>query len=164
MTAQRNITLPVEQQELKSAFRALIRAFGGQEAAAARLGTRQQRISDCCSPNIDAFARLDEIAILEAETVGMPGHPHVTGVLARHRNLELVQTLECTATGRDLLMLFAKQSRGNSDLAREILDAHADEIVSSAEAEAIETAVDDVIATAIRIRSEARMIQKENRQ
>ncbi len=164
MSVERNITLPPEQQEIKEAFRALVKAYGGQDAVAKRLGTRQQRISDFCSTTTDAFPRADEIATLEAETVGYPGHPHVTTVLARQRLRELVPTPNITATGRDLLMLFARQSKGNSELAEAILEAHEDEHVDCAEAEQIEAAADQVIATALAIRAEARMIQREYRQ
>lgn len=164
MSVERNITLPPEQQEIKEACRALVKAYGGQDAAAKRLGTRQQRISDCCSTSTDAFLRVDEIAILEAETVGYPGHPHVTAVLARQRSRELVPTPNIAATGRDLLVLFAKQSKGNSKLAEKILDAHADDQVDAGEAAQIEAAADQAAATALAIRSEARMIQREYRQ
>lgn len=164
MSVERNITLPPEQQEIKEAFRALVKAYGGQDAVAKRLGTRQQRISDCCSTTTDAFPRADEIATLEAETVGYPGHPHVTAVLARQRLRELVPTPNITATGRDLLMLFARQSKGNSELAEAILEAHEDDHVDCAEAEQIEAAADQVITTALAIRAEARMIQREYRQ
>ena len=99
MSVERNIALPPEQQEIKEAFRALVKAYGGQDAVAKRLGTRQQRISDCCSTTTDAFPRADEIATLEAETVGYPGHPHVTTVLARQRLRELVPTPNIAATG-----------------------------------------------------------------
>jgi hypothetical protein len=164
MSVERNITLPPELQEIKEASRALVKAYGGQEAAAKRLGTRQQRLSDCCSTTTDAFMRADEIATLEAETVGYPGHPHVTSVLARQRLRELVPTPTIAATGRDLLILFAKQSKGSSKLAEKILDAHEDDHVDADEAAQIEAAADQVIATALAIRSEARMIQREHRQ
>lgn len=164
MSVERGVTLIPEQQEIKEACRALVKAYGGQEAAAKRLGTRQQRISDCCSTSTDAFLRIDEIAILEAETVGYPGHPHVTSVLARQRSRELVPTPNIAATGRDLLVLFAKQSKGNSKLAEKILDAHEDDHVDADEAAQIEAAADQAAATALAIRSEARMIQREYRQ
>lgn len=164
MTVERDITLTPEEQEIKVASRALVKAYGGQEAAAARLGTRQQRISDCCSTSTDAFLRVDEIAIMEAATVGYPGHPHVTSVLARQRSRELVPTPSIAATGRDLLMLFAKQSKGNSKLAEKILDAHRDDHVDYAEAGQIEAAADQAAATALAIRAEARMIRRECRQ
>lgn len=163
MTVDRTITLPIELQELKTASRALVRAYGGQEAVAVRLGTRQQRISDCTSRNTDAFLRLDEVAALEAETVGTVGHPHVTHVLARALDMELVALAPCAASGRDLLKLFAGQCRSNGTLADKILEAHDDDIVTPDEAAQIEAAADSVIATAIRIRAEAQMIQREAR-
>lgn len=165
MTVDRTITLTPELQELKAACRALVRAFGGQVAAAERLGTRQQRISDCCSANTDAFLRVDEIAILEAETVGYPGHPHVTNVLARQRGRETVETPIAPATGCDLLKLFAGHSKESSDLAQTILEAKADDgDIDLVEAEAIDDCIDDVIGNALAMRAEVRMIIREGRQ
>ena len=161
MTVARDITLPVDQQELKSACSDLVRAFGGQVPAAERLGTRQQRISDCCHKSIDNFLRVDEIAVLEAATVGYPGHPHVTALLARRIGAELVPTPVIAATGRDLLILFAKQSRKTSDMAETIIAAHDDDRITYDEAVAIEAEADRVIANALAIRAEARMIQRE---
>lgn len=164
MTVARDIALPIEQQELKTACRDLIRAFGGQVAAAARLHTRQQRISDCCSNSTDAFLRLDEIAILEAETFGYPGHPHVTSVLARHIGAELVTTPRTAATGTDLLKLYAAQAKETSDLAATLVDAHSDDEITLVEANAIDRDIDQVIANALAMRAEIRMIIREARQ
>lgn len=164
MSVARNITLPVDLQELKTECAALVRAFGGQVAAAERLGTRQQRISDCCSRHTDAFLRIDEIAILEAETIGYPGHPQVTALLARRIGADLVTTPRVTATGGDLLKLFAAQSQDTADLARVIVEAHVDGEIDLGEAEAIDDVIDDVIANALAMRAEVRMIIREARQ
>lgn len=164
MSIERTFTLTPELQELKAACRSLVRAFGGQVAAAERLGTRQQRISDCCSANTDAFLRVDEVAILEAETVGYPGHPHVTNVLARQRGRETVETPAIAATGRDLLKLYALQSKETSDLCEAVLEANSDGDIELTEAEAIDDAIDDVIAGALAMRAEVRMIIREARQ
>jgi hypothetical protein len=161
MTTARNITLPADQQELKGATRALLRAFGGQEAAAMRLGTRQQRLSDCSSPNTDAFMRIDEVAALESETIGHPGHPYVLATLARQIGFELVRTPTAKATGTDMLQLFAQQSRETSDLAVAICDAHADGHISIEDAIRIEAELDDVIANALAMRAEIRVIRKD---
>lgn len=158
MTIKRDITLPLEQQELKTASRALVKSFGGQDAAAERLGTAQQRVSDLVSSRTDAFFRIDQIALMEAETVGYPGHPHVTKALARQCGFELVPVPSIAAKGRDLLLLFAHQSKGNSELAEAVLAAHEDDHVDVDEAAEIEAAADQVIATALAIRAEARMI------
>lgn len=162
MSDIRDIVLPADQQELKGATRALVRAFGGQEAAASRLGTRQQRISDCLNKNTDSFLRIDEIAVLEDETVGHPGHPHVTGTRARQLGYELVRTPVITASGKDLLHLFARQSKENSDLAQAIVESSADGSICAADAERIERELDDIIANAVAMRAEARLIRKES--
>lgn len=161
MTDRRDIVLPPDQQELKTACRALVHAFGGQVAAAARLGTRQQRISDCVSRNTESFLRIDEIAIMEDETVGHPGHPHVLATRARQLGYELVRTPTITATGKDLLVLFARQSKENSDLAQAIVETTADGIICAADAARIESECDDIIANAIAMRAEARLIIRE---
>lgn len=158
---RRDIVLPADQQELKGACRALVRAFGGQDAAASRLGTRQQRISDCINQHTEAFLRIDEIAVLEDETVGHPGHPHVTAARARQLGYELVRTPIITATGKDLLHLFARQSKENSDLAQAIVDSCADGHICGDEAGLIERELDDIIANALAMRAEARMIRRE---
>lgn len=161
MTDRRDIVLPPDQQELKAACRALVRAFGGQEAAASRLGTRQQRISDCTNTHTDGFLRVDEVAALEHETVGLPGHPHVLATRARQLGYELVRTPTITATGKDLLVLFAQQSKENSDLAQAIVETTADGIICRADAERIVSECDDIIANAIAMRAEARLIIRE---
>lgn len=164
MSVARNITLPVDLQEIKTACADLVRAFGGQVAAAERLGTRQQRISDCCSKNTDAFLRIDEVALLEADTVGYPGHPQVTSLLARRLGAELVTTPRTTARGLDLLKLYALQAKETSDLASTLVEAHVDEAITLAEAEAIDDDIDQVIANALAMRAEVRMIIREGRQ
>lgn len=161
MTERRDIVLPPDQQELKTACRALVHAFGGQVAAAARLGTRQQRISDCVSRNTESFLRIDEIAIMEDETVGHPGHPHVLATRARQLGYELVRTPTTTASGRDLLQLFAEQSKENSELAQAILAAHADGQITSDEAERIDRECNDIMAVTLALRAEARLIIRE---
>lgn len=161
MSDRRDIALPAEQQELKTACRALVHAFGGQEAAASRLSTRQQRISDCTNRNTESFLRIDEIAVMEDETVGHPGHPHVLSTRARQLGYELVRTPTITATGRDLLHLFARQSKENSDLAQAIVESSADGNICASDAERIERELDDIIANAVAMRAEARLIRKE---
>ena len=88
--AARIAALSAQDQELKTAFAALVRAFGGQEAVAAAHGVRQQKVSDWGNPRIAEFPPLDLIARLEACTVGHPGHPHVTGLMARRAGYLLV--------------------------------------------------------------------------
>lgn len=162
MTVARDITLPVDQQRLKTACAELVRAFGGQVAAAHRLNTRQQRISDCCSKTTDAFLRIDEIAVLEAETIGYPGHPHVTSLLASRIDAQIVTTPRVTATGKDLLQLYAAQARETADLAGEIAAAQMDGEIRLHEARRIDAEIDQVIAGALAMRAEVRMIIRES--
>ncbi|OHC96406.1 MAG: hypothetical protein A2792_00220 [Sphingomonadales bacterium RIFCSPHIGHO2_01_FULL_65_20] len=161
MSDDRYITLPVEDQEIKTACGKLVRAYGGQEAAGERIGRPQQHVSDCCNKRRGKWLRIDEVATLESETLGHQGHPHVTALLARRAGFELVPTPTITATGRDLLILFAKQSRKTSDMAETIIEAHDDERIDYDEAVAIEAEADRVIANALAIRAEARLIQRE---
>lgn len=161
MSDDRYITLSVEDQELKTACGKLVRAYGGQEAAGERIQRPQQHISACCHKSRDKWLGIDDVATFESETVGHAGHPHVTALLARRAGFELVPTPAIAATGRDLLLLFAKQAKGSSDLAEAVLDANADGVVTADEAAEIEAAADQVIATALAMRAEARMIQRE---
>lgn len=81
----RTVTLSPDQQSGKSSFKGLVKAFGGQEAAASETGLRQQKISDMGLPNIAEFPTLDLIDHLEDCTVGLPGWPHVTNWLCHRR-------------------------------------------------------------------------------
>ena len=164
MSDDRYITLSVEDQELKTACGKLVRAYGGQDAAGERIQRPQQHVSACCHKRRDKWLRIDEIATLEGETIGHDGHPHVTALLARRGGFELVPTPSIPATGRDLLVLFAKAAKGSSQLAEAVLDALGDGVVEAREAAEIEAAADEVIATALAMRAEARMIQREARQ
>lgn len=81
----RSATLPPVAQAGKAAFKALVKAFGGQDAAAEECGIRQPRISDMGNPNVDEHPPLWMIDHLEDCTVGHPGWPHVTNWLCRRR-------------------------------------------------------------------------------
>lgn len=164
MSDDRYITLSVEDQQLKTACFALAKAYGGQEAVGERINRPQQHVSACCHKRRDKWLRIDEIAILESETVGHDGHPHVTALLARRAGFELVPTPTIAATGSDLLKLYAKQAKETSDLAATIVEAHVDGKFSLAEAEAIDDEIDQVIANALAMRAEVRMIIREGRQ
>src|SRR5688500_376488 len=85
MSGERNLILPPVLQSAKAAFRGLVRAFGGQEAAALETGKGQSRISAYGHANMADFAPLDVIDALERSTDGLPGWPHVTLWLCRQR-------------------------------------------------------------------------------
>lgn len=85
------VTLSADEQELKAAFRQLVRAFGGMDATAVATGYAQSTVSDWASAQKAAFAPLHVVSQLEACTVGHPGHPHVTRLLARRAGFLLVE-------------------------------------------------------------------------
>ena len=84
----RSLSLTPEQQSGKASFKALVKSFGGQDAAAEETGVRRQKISDMGLANVAESPTLDLIDALEDRTVGMPGWPHVTSWLCRRRGAE----------------------------------------------------------------------------
>ena len=80
-----------QDQALRVATRALVRAAGGQEAAGAFVGKPQQRISQYATPHDKAWMPLDAVARLEDVTASEPGHPHVTRELAQRQGYALVR-------------------------------------------------------------------------
>lgn len=99
MSADRSIVHPPHLQGAKVAFDELVRAYGGQVAASAETGKSQPRISAYGLLNTADFPPLDVIDTLEARTVGLPGHPHVTRWLARRRGMMLVPLPELQPSG-----------------------------------------------------------------
>jgi hypothetical protein len=91
MSGERTLTLPPDLQAGKAATKALVRAYGGQEAAAAARGKSQSRLCAYGLPNTDDFIPIDDVHALEACTHGAAGHPHVTRWLAREAGYELVR-------------------------------------------------------------------------
>jgi len=85
MSGERTLTLPGHLQALKRATKELIRAFGGQEAAAAETGRSQSRLAAYGLPNTADFAPIDVIDAIEDMTHGAPGWPHVTLAMCRRR-------------------------------------------------------------------------------
>jgi hypothetical protein len=141
MSGPRTLALPPEDQQIKKASADLVRAYGGQLAAAEMLGTRQQRLSDCGHRNTADYLRVDEVARLEDVTHGTPGHPHVTRALARRQGYGLFRVANAAPCGTDLLKLLADQARENGDIASAVLAAIADHRIEPHEAEAIITQI-----------------------
>lgn len=85
MSTANDIVHPPHLQGAKAAFKALVRAFGGQEAAEAELGKSQSRLSAYGGPNTADFPPIDLVDALEERTHGTAGWPLVTGWLCRRR-------------------------------------------------------------------------------
>jgi len=124
MSGPRDLVLAPEYQGLKRASAALVRAAGGQEAAAAEVGKARSRLSDYGSVNTADFMPIDVVLGLEAVTHGLPGYPLVTACLAR-------------ASGHVLVALPDVGRIAGGDLTRAIA-AHAEE-AGQATSAALET-------------------------
>jgi hypothetical protein len=116
MSGARDLMLPPELQAGKAATAALIRAFGGQEAAAAETGKRQSRFSDYGSPHTADFISIADVRTLEVATHGHPGHPHVTRWLARQTGHVLVRLPEAAACAGDLQCELGAVSKETGDV------------------------------------------------
>ena len=122
--------MAAQQQGLKRATAALVRAVGGGEAAAGFCRYRQQKLSDCGNVNQPAeFMAADVILDLEAVTHGTPGHPVVTRYLARAAGFELV-ALPDSASGGDWLQLVSDLSKEAGDCVSKIALSLSDGFVS----------------------------------
>jgi hypothetical protein len=91
VSGERDIVHPPELQGLKRASKALIRAAGGQEAAAAETHKSQSRFAAYGLPNTPDFMGIDTVLALEGVTHGTPAHPAVTRMLARQAGYGLVR-------------------------------------------------------------------------
>lgn len=132
--AGRTVRLSPDLQSGKAATKALIRAFGGQEAASEETGYRRQRVSDFGLPNVQEFAPLDFIALLEERTVGMPGWPHVTNWLAQRTGHVLVKRADGVTSGDGLLRSVMVLNAELGDLSRCLEEATRDGEVDGDEA------------------------------
>lgn len=121
MAGDRDLVLPSHHQSAKLAFGALLDAFGGQSAAAAETGRSQPRISAYAHLNMADFPPLDVIDALEARTVGVAGHPHVTTWLARRRGFELVKLPDPSAPPMPLTALLSEVAKAAGQLTAGIL-------------------------------------------
>lgn len=99
----RAVILTPDQQSGKAGFKALVKAYGGQEAVAAEFGLRQQKISDMGLPNVAEFATIDLIDALEDRTHGTAGWPLVTNWLCRRRGGVFVHLPQGSEDGDGLM-------------------------------------------------------------
>lgn len=156
--SDRNITLTPEQQGLKSAFKALVHAFGGQQAAASRLDDRQQRISDLGLPNTPHFARIDEVAILEDETHGTIGHPQVTRVLAKRQGYILVKLPSVNPSSQDVMGHLAIVAKEGGDIISNVLTMIEDKKITQSERDLVENEIDELIQAAMQMKADVQAL------
>lgn len=149
----RTVTLTPDEQAGKAAFKALAKAFGGQEAVEAEFGVRQQKVSDMGLPNVAEFPTLNLIDALEERTVGYPGWPHVTAWLARRRGCVLVCVPSGDASAEDINGAIAVLSREHGDALATLLTAMADKQLTPREREDVDKELTDTIEAAVRLRA-----------
>ncbi len=119
----RTQALTPDRQSGKAAFKDLVKAFGGQEAAASETGVRRQKISDMGLPNVAEFPTLDLIDHLEARTVGLPGWPHVTAWLCRRRGGVFVPLPQGDEDGGGLMLTVIEMAGDLGDVSDAVTDA-----------------------------------------
>lgn len=160
MSAARDLTLPPVQQDLKAASKALIRAYGGQEAAHELLGRAQSRYSDAGLGNTAVFLTIDEVGELEDRTAGAAGHPIVTRELARRQGFELVARPRALPAPEDLIAFVGQLLTEGGDVVRAVGEALKDGKWSKGEARAAGEEVDALILVAVTLRAALSAIEK----
>lgn len=153
MSGPRDVRLPAEQQDLKAASKALVRAYGGQEAASELLGRAQSRYSDTGSPNTEVFLTICEVAALEDRTAGAAGHPIVTRELARRQGYELVARPRALPAAEDLIACVGDLMREGADVMSAIGDALKDKRWTREEVAAALKQIDELVLVAVTLRA-----------
>lgn len=155
--------LPLHLQSVKIAFAELVAACGGQGPAAEETGKGQSRISAYSHRNTADFAPIDVIDTLEARTVGVAGHPHVTAWLARRRGCELVKLPDPSAPPMPLTALLSDMARASGQLSAGILNdltpAHE---ISASEAWRRLGEADELVRVAVEVRAALRALAADD--
>lgn len=133
------VVLSPDMQELKRACFEVVHGFGGQSAAEARFGMDQRRISERCNPRTDLWLPLPWLAEMEALSVGQPGHPHLTRLLARRSGYVLVERGSARDGDGDLMGALAAITIELGDVSRALVAARDDGTICAADARAILT-------------------------
>lgn len=164
MSADRTIIHPPELQAGKAATKALIRAFGGQEAAEAHTGKSQSQLSAYGGPNTPAFAPIDTVRALEACTHGQPGHPLVTRWLAREAGYGLVRLPDASAAPTQWSAFVAALAKEGGELMAGICDdLTSGNDVSPAEAKRRLDDAADLVRVAVEIEAALKARAREGR-
>lgn len=153
----RAVALSPDQQSGKASFKALVKAFGGQDAAAEESGVRRQKISDMGLANVAEYPTLDLIDLLEDRTVDLPGWPHVTSWLCRRRGGVFVPLPQGGADADGMMRTVAEMAAEFGDVSRAVADAvcpHGPdgEEVNAAEARTALAALDDLDRVSAQLR------------
>lgn len=136
MTCDRTVILSPDQQGLKVATKALIRAFGGQEAASAETGKSQSQLCQYGLTNTPLFAPIDVVATLEDRTHGTAGHPIVTRHMARRQGYALVRLPQAPDGDCDWHRAMGAVSKEVGDIIQRLCEALADGKVTGSEVRA----------------------------
>lgn len=137
MMPERGVNNSSDDQALKGACRALVRAVGGVEAAENYCRVGKTRLSDYGNPRTDLFMPVDVVMDLEADAHGTPGFPQVTGFLARQIGFALV-ALPTADAGADTIHVQLAEACGESnDVIEGTLKALRDGKIDRAEARAL---------------------------
>lgn len=149
--AAERVALSPREQELKAACAALMDGFGGAIAAGAHFGRGHQRFCEMVNPTHPAWMTIAQVAELESCTVGLPGHPHVTRLLARRAGFVLVERAVAVGAGCAMTGLAAVQAE-LGDVARVVIDAAQDGEMNRAERKAALDQLAEVEACAASLR------------
>ena len=153
----RAVALSPDQQSGKARFKALVKAFGGQESVSVETGVRQQKISDMGLPNVAEYPTLDLIDTLEDRTVGLPGWPHVTHWLCHRRGGVFVPLPQGEDDADGMMVTVAELAGELGDVSRAISEAvcasgDGGRDVTSAEAAAALAELDGLDRTSAQLR------------
>jgi hypothetical protein len=152
----RTIQHSADKQALKVAAKTLVRAAGGQEAAAeaSTRVKRQQAFSDYGLPNTPDFMPIDVVADLEAVAHGTAGYPQVTRLLAARAGFALVAlpSLDVAAVG-DLHAAIGRYAKEQGEATGRACMALADGKFCAADAHAVIPELDDAIEAAVTLRA-----------
>jgi hypothetical protein len=133
VSSSRTMVLPPALQAAKAATKALIRAVGGQEAAAAETGKSHSRFACYGLPNTLDFIPVNDVHALEAVTHGLAGHPHVTRWLAREAGYALVRLPQAPGGTSDWHQAMGAVSKEVGEIIERLCTMLADGKVTGAE-------------------------------
>jgi hypothetical protein len=131
------ISLSPRDQARKIAFRELIEAVGGFEAAALNCRLGKSQLHRCASTHCPDFAPIDVVQQLEAITRGRPGWPVVTRLHARDLGMALVALPTDPVTPAALYEALAAAIREANDVSTGLIAALGDGVCTPDEAAAL---------------------------